>query len=71
MLAEPLFSITSGGLSRKKEVNLIEIEDGMMTGFEIKRKEGKRAGAPASFTAAYPDARFECVTPSDPMSFLM
>lgn len=56
---------------QKKEVGLIEIEDGMMTGFEIKRKEGKRVGAPASFTAAYPDAHFECVTPSDLMSFLM
>lgn len=56
---------------QKKEVELIEIEDGMMTGFEIKRKEGKRVGAPASFTAAYPDARFECVTPTDLMSFLM
>lgn len=56
---------------QKKEVDLIEIEDGMMTGFEIKRKEGKRVGAPASFTAAYPDAHFECVTPSDLISFLM
>lgn len=56
---------------QKKEVDLIEIEDGMMTGFEIKRKESKRVGAPASFTAAYPDAHFECVTPSDLMSFLM
>lgn len=56
---------------QKKEVDLIEIEDGMMTGFEIKRKDGKRVGAPASFTAAYPDARFECVTPTDLMSFLM
>lgn len=56
---------------QKKEVDLIEIEDGMMTGFEIKRKEGKRVGAPASFTAAYPDAHFECITPTDLMSFLM
>lgn len=56
---------------QKKEVDLIEIEDGMVTGFEIKRKEGKRVGAPASFTAAYPDAHFECVTPSDLMSFLI
>ena len=56
---------------QKKEVDLIEIEDGMMTGFEIKRKEGKRVGAPASFTAAYPDAHFECVTPSELMSFLI
>lgn len=56
---------------QKKEVDLIEIEDGMMTGFEIKRKEGKRVGAPASFTAAYPEAHFECITPTDLMSFLM
>ena len=56
---------------QKKEVDLIEIEDGVMTGYEIKRKDGKRVGAPASFTAAYPDARFECVTPTDLMEFLI
>ena len=56
---------------QKKEVDLIEMEDGMMTGFEIKRKEGKRVVAPASFTTAYPDAHFECITPTDLMSFLM
>ena len=56
---------------QKKEVDLIEIEDGVMTGYEIKRKEGKRVGAPASFTAAYPDAHFECVTPTALMEFLM
>lgn len=56
---------------QKKEVDLIEVEDGLMTGFEIKRKKGKSVGAPASFTAAYPEAHFECVTPDDLMSFLM
>ena len=56
---------------QKKEVDLIEIEDGVMTGYEIKRKEGKRVGAPASFTAAYPDAHFKCITPSELMEFLM
>lgn len=56
---------------QKKEVDLIEVEDGLMTGFEIKRKKGKRVGAPASFTAAYPEAHFECITPDDLMSFLM
>ena len=56
---------------QKKEVDLIEIEDGAMAGYEIKRKEGKRVGAPASFTAAYPDASFECVTPAELMRFLM
>ena len=42
-----------------------------MAGYEIKRKEGKRVGAPASFTVAYPDASFECVTPAELMEFLM
>ena len=50
---------------QKKEVDFIEIEDGVMTGYGIKRKEGKRVGAPASFTAAYPDAHIECITPAD------
>lgn len=56
---------------QKKEVNLIEIEDGVMTGFEVKRKEGKRVGAPAQFSKAYPDAKFECITPSELIEFLM
>ena len=56
---------------QKKEVDLIEIEDGVMTGFEVKRKAGKRVGAPSQFKAAYPDARFECITPSELMEFLM
>ena len=56
---------------QKKEVDLIEIEDGVMTGFEVKRKEGKRVEAPAQFRAAYPDAQFKCITPSELMEFLM
>ena len=42
-----------------------------MTGFEIKKKEGKRVSAPTSFTTAYPDAAFECITPSNLIEFLM
>lgn len=56
---------------QKKEVDLIEIEDGLITGYEIKWKEGKRVGAPASFTATYSDAHFECITPKNLMRFLM
>lgn len=56
---------------QKKEIDLIEIEDGVMTGFEIKKKEGKRVSAPSSFTEAYPDAKFECVTPAEILEFLM
>ena len=56
---------------QKKEIDLIEIEDGVMTGYEIKKKEGKRVSAPASFTGAYPDAKFECVTSGGLLEFLM
>lgn len=56
---------------QKKEIDLIEIEDGVMIGFEIKKKEGKRVSAPSSFTEAYPDAKFECVTPAQLIEFLM
>ena len=56
---------------QKKEVDLIEIEDGVMVGYEMKWKEGKRVGAPASFTSTYPDAHFECITPTNLMEFLM
>ena len=56
---------------QKKEIDLIEIDDGVMTGFEIKKKEGKRVSAPSSFTEAYPDAKFECITPAELIEFLM
>ncbi len=56
---------------QKKEVDLIEIEDGVMTGFEIKRKEGKTVKAPTQFTKAYPEASFSCITPSELAEFLL
>ena len=56
---------------QKKEIDLIEIEDGVMTGFEIKKKAAKRVGAPAQFSGAYPDAKFECITPAEILEFLM
>lgn len=56
---------------QKKEIDLIEIEDGIMSGFEIKKKAGKLVSAPTSFTAAYPDARFACITPANLIDFLM
>lgn len=56
---------------QKKEIDLIEIEDGIMTGFEMKSKEGKKAGVPAQFAQAYPDTKFECITPGDVAGFLL
>lgn len=56
---------------QKKEIDLIEIENGIMNGFEMKRKSGRKAGMPAQFAQAYPDARFECITPSEIAEFLL
>lgn len=56
---------------QKKEIDLIEIENGEMTGFEMKLKSGRRAAAPAQFVQTYPDAGFECVTPSEIAEFLL
>lgn len=56
---------------QKKEIDLIEIEDGEMIGIEIKRKAGKHISAPKQFTDAYPDAKFKCISPSELIEFLM
>ena len=56
---------------QKKEVDLIEIEDGVMTGFEVKRKERKKVTVPAQFVSTYPNAKFQCITPSEVLEFLM
>lgn len=56
---------------QKKEIDLIEIENGSMVGFEIKRKAGKKVASPAQFAQAYLDAKFECITPSEVAEFLL
>ena len=56
---------------QRKEVDLIEIEDGVMTGFEVKRKERKKVTVPAQFASTYPNAKFQCITPSEVIEFLM
>lgn len=56
---------------QKKEIDLIEIEDGVMTGFEMKKKKGKKAAVPIQFAETYPDAKFEIVTPEEIPNFLL
>ena len=56
---------------QKKEVDLIEIEDGRMSAFEFKWKEGKTVAVPRQFSAAYGDADFHCITPSEIGEFLL
>ncbi len=56
---------------QKKEIDLIEIEDGIMAGFEMKKKEGKTVKVPAQFAKTYPNASFLCITPSELAEFLL
>ena len=55
---------------QKKEVDLIEIEDGRMSAFEFKWKPGKAVAAPRQFAAQYNNAEFHCITPSEISDFL-
>lgn len=55
---------------QKKEVDLIEIEDGRMSAFEFKWKPGKAVAAPRQFAAQYNNAEFHCITPSEIGDFL-
>ena len=56
---------------QKKEVDLIEIEDGRMSAFEFKWKPGKAVAAPRQFTTQYNNAEFHCITPSEIGDFLL
>ena len=56
---------------QKKEVDLIEIEDGRMSAFEFKWKPGKAVAAPRQFTTQYNNAEFHCITPSEIDDFLL
>lgn len=56
---------------QKKEVDLIEIEDGRMSAFEFKWKPGKAVAAPRQFAAQYNNAEFHCITPSEIGDFLL
>ena len=56
---------------QKKEVDLIEIEDGRMSAFEFKWKPGKAVAAPRQFAAQYNNAEFHCITPSEIDDFLL
>lgn len=56
---------------QKKEVDLIEIEDGRMSAFEFKWKSGKTVTAPRQFSSIYSDAEFRCITPSEIGEFLL
>ena len=48
----------------QKEIDLVEIEDGMMRTYEFKWNPKKMPSQPAIFANAYPEASFSAVTPN-------
>ena len=55
----------------KKEIDLIEEEDGMITAYEFKWRPEEKAPCPKAFSEAYPDASFKVVTPVNVHEFLL
>lgn len=56
---------------QQKEVDLIEVEDGIITGFEIRRSAKKNIKAPAKFTEYYPNAQFYGINNTNLYEFLL
>lgn len=54
----------------KKEIDLIEEEDGLLRTFEFKWGRKTKASMPAAFNAAYPQSTFEVITPDNYWKFI-
>ncbi|MBQ6082531.1 MAG: ATP-binding protein [Bacteroidales bacterium] len=55
----------------KKEIDLIEEEDGEITAYEFKWNPSDAASCPKAFLAAYPQAKYKTVSPSNVDEFLL
>ena len=55
----------------KKEIDLIEEEDGKITAYEFKWNPEENVSCPKSFAVAYPGATFKTLTPSNVFEFLV
>ena len=55
----------------KKEIDLIEEEDGKITAYEFKWNPEENASCPKPFAEAYPGATFKTITPSNIYEFLV
>ncbi len=53
------------------EVDYIEELDGKLHAFEFKWHPARAVSAPQSFTDAYPDTQFRCITPDNIQDFLL
>jgi len=55
----------------QQEIDLLEEKDGILYAYEFKWSEKKTPKIPKSFAEAYPDHRFEVITPANYIDFLM
>ena len=55
----------------KKEIDLIEEEDGKITAYEFKWNPDEKAPCPKAFADAYPEASFKIINPSNVDEFLL
>lgn len=54
----------------QKEIDLIEIEDGMINAYEFKFNSKKSARMPVNFQKAYPNATFKVINPDNMWQFV-
>lgn len=54
----------------QKEIDLVELEDGMMHAFEFKWSPKKKPTMPMAFAEAYPDTDFSVITPESMWEFV-
>jgi predicted AAA+ superfamily ATPase len=54
----------------QQEIDLLEEKDGILYAFEFKWNESKKSKLPQTFADAYPEHRFEVITPANYLDFL-
>lgn len=54
----------------QQEIDLLEEKDGILFAFEFKWNESKKSKLPQTFAEAYPEHRFEVITPANYLDFL-
>jgi predicted AAA+ superfamily ATPase len=55
----------------QQEVDLIELNNGVLNAFEIKMPGSKKVKKPAAFNATYPDAKFELISKENFLEFIL
>ncbi|MBI5839877.1 MAG: ATP-binding protein [Chloroflexi bacterium] len=55
----------------RQEIDMVEERDGILHGYEAKWSVGKTINAPKNWVGAYPEAKFEVITPENYQKFVL